>query len=1155
MTHNSDNAVPVGTLPDMPVAWSATNGTMSPPAGTVISGTANSTFTSTSGSAGTACAMVDNQQICTPIAVNAPSFAINDVTHLEGSPSGTTSYVFTVTKTGATALPSSVNFTTVDGTATLLDNDYQTNSGTLSFPASATTDTQQITVLVNKDTAGEPDEAFTVHLDTPVNATISDADGTGTIQNDDTDVSVAVSPLSVTEDGAPNLVYTFIRNGVVATPLTVNFFVGGSATFGGVNGDYTQSGAATFSSSSGTVTFGAGNSTVDVTIDPTADTRPEPNETVTLTLTSGAGYNVVPPTAATGTITDDDPCPTAFTVNNNGDASDANPGDGVCADGGAVCTLRAAIEEANALTACGTIDINFGIGDSTINVGSVLTISHNVNINGPSANKVAVSGTLATPTRVLGVTTGTVAMSNLTIRGARTVSSGSGLRVEGGNVIVSNTLFTDNVAVNGSGGAAGVVSGTLTIINSTISGNTATNGGGLYNGGATLNLINDTITSNSANGDVGGGACGINGHGGGLDVSSASVRNTIIAGNTDCNGDVPNITGSITNQGNNLLSGDPLVGALMDNGGPTFTHGLLYNSPAVDAGNDCVFNDTCVPPLGISLITDQRGLSRKVDGDLVSGAHVDIGAYERQQPESRSVPAGPHAQVDLVDVKLTFTSVPIPPGDDQSSNRVTPNGPAVPATASITVIDPGTQPAPPVGYSVGTIPTDPSCATNPSQAQCLPAFDVSTTAPYTPPVGLCFYLPAITDQNFFNGLKVLHREAGANAIYGDGDDVLVDPGSQKNFGAKIVCTQVSSLSAFVIAHTTTPTASNGAVSGTIVDSSGAPVEGAAVRMSGTQNRLTITDAAGNYHFDNVETNGFYTVVPTRANFIFSPAQRAFSQLGQHTDATFNATPTGNALNPLDGAEYFVRQQYLDFLGREPDEAGFNFWVNNIESCGADANCRPVKRVDTSAAFFLSIEFQQTGYLVYRTYQAAYGDPPGAPVPVKLSEFKPDTSEIGNGVIVNQSGWETVLENNKQTFTAEFVQRPRFTAAYPATMTPDQFVDQLFTNAGVTPAAGERTAAINEFGAAPTSADAAARARSLRRVAENSALAQQEFNRAFVLMQYFGYLRRDVNTGPDADFSGYNFWLNKLNTFGGNFRDAEMVKAFLVSGEYRGRFPR
>ena len=236
------------------------------------------------------------------------------------------------------------------------------------------------------------------------------------------------------------------------------------------------------------------------------------------------------------------------------------------------------------------------------------------------------------------------------------------------------------------------------------------------------------------------------------------------------------------------------------------------------------------------------------------------------------------------------------------------------------------------------------------------------------------------------------------------------------------------------------------------------------------------------------------------------------------------------LNPLDTTEYFVRQQYVDFLGREPDEAGFNFWVNNIESCGADQNCRAVARIDTSGAFFLSIEFQQTGYLVYRTYQAAYGDMPDAPVPIRLSEFKPDTAEIGNGVVVLQSGWETVLENNKQAFAAEFVQRARFTAAYPTTMTPAEFVDKLFTNAGVAPTASDRTAAISEFGTAGTSSDVAARGRALRRVAENSTLAQQEFNQAFVLMQYFGYLRRDANTGPDTDFSGYNFWLDKLNTF-------------------------
>jgi len=366
---------------------------------------------------------------------------------------------------------------------------------------------------------------------------------------------------------------------------------------------------------------------------------------------------------------------------------------------------------------------------------------------------------------------------------------------------------------------------------------------------------------------------------------------------------------------------------------------------------------------------------------------------------------------------------------------------------------------------------------------------------------------------------------------------------------------LTQLSPWTLAADNTPTAANGDVSGRIVDASGNPVEGAAVRMSGTENRLTVTDAQGNYHFDSVETNGFYTVTPSRVNFSFNPSQRAFSQLGLHTDAAFAATATNTTQNPLDATEYFVRQQYVDFLNREPDEAGLTFWVDNIESCGGDDNCRSAKRTDTSAAFFLSIEFQQTGFVVYRTYQAAYGEMSNAPVPLKLSEFKPDTQEIGNGVVVNQSGWERTLENNKQAFMTAFVQRSRFAAAYPTTMTAAEFVDKLFANAGVTPSDDDRLAAINEFASGGTSADTAARSRVLRRVAENAKLAQQEFNSAFVLMQYFGYLRRDPNTGPDTNFDGYNFWLTKLNKFNGNFREAEMVKAFLVAGEYRQRFPR
>ncbi len=285
-------------------------------------------------------------------------------------------------------------------------------------------------------------------------------------------------------------------------------------------------------------------------------------------------------------------------------------------------------------------------------------------------------------------------------------------------------------------------------------------------------------------------------------------------------------------------------------------------------------------------------------------------------------------------------------------------------------------------------------------------------------------------------------------------------------------------------------------------------------------------------------------------------------------STANATiddneETNGTSNPIDVAGFFVRQHYVDFFTREPDTSGLNFWTNEITQCGADAACTDLKRINVSAAFFLSIEFQQTGYLVHRVYKASYGDATGTstfggthqlPVPiVRLNEFLFDTQRIGRGVIVGQTGWEQVLENNKQAFCAEFVQRTRFATAFSLTLTPAQFVDALFGNAAVTPSGTERQVAIDEFGGAGTSADLAARGRALRRVAENGTLSQQEFNRAFVLMQFFGYLRRNPNDPQDTDYTGYDFWLGKLNQFGGNFVNAEMVKAFITSIEYRQRF--
>ena len=262
-------------------------------------------------------------------------------------------------------------------------------------------------------------------------------------------------------------------------------------------------------------------------------------------------------------------------------------------------------------------------------------------------------------------------------------------------------------------------------------------------------------------------------------------------------------------------------------------------------------------------------------------------------------------------------------------------------------------------------------------------------------------------------------------------------------------------------------------------------------------------------------------------------------------------------NRIDDPQFFVTQHYRDFLNREPDASGLAFWVNEITSCGANAQCLQVKRVNVSAAFFLSIEFQETGYLVYKFYKAAYGNlPGGAPVPVRFNGFLPDTQQIGQGVVVGVGDWTLKLEDNKKAFAAAFGARASLAVAEPTALTPSQFVDALYTNAGViAPPAAERTAAINEFNGAGNTADTAARGRALRRVAENADLGRQEFNRAFVLMQYFGYLHRNPNDPPEPtlDYQGYNFWLGKLNQFGGNFVDAEMVKAFLVSGEYRQRF--
>jgi hypothetical protein len=289
-------------------------------------------------------------------------------------------------------------------------------------------------------------------------------------------------------------------------------------------------------------------------------------------------------------------------------------------------------------------------------------------------------------------------------------------------------------------------------------------------------------------------------------------------------------------------------------------------------------------------------------------------------------------------------------------------------------------------------------------------------------------------------------------------------------------------------------------------------------------------------------------------------------LGLPSSTTITINDSGfSGPNQIDTTSFFVREQYVDFLNREPDTSGLNFWINNIDSCGSDVGCREVRRIDTSAAFFLSIEFQQTGYLVERIYKASYGNGTGTStfggnhnlsVPiVRLNEFLGDTQRIGRGVIVGQGNWQQQIEDNKQAFTEEFVLRSRFLTALPLNLTPTQFVDTLNDNAkdgsGNKPlSTAERDQLVSDL-----TAGIKTRAQALRAVAEDPDLASAEFNRAFVLMEYFGYLRRNPFDAPEPtlDYTGYDFWLTKLNQFNGNYINAEMVKAFLSSIEYRRRF--
>jgi hypothetical protein len=330
-----------------------------------------------------------------------------------------------------------------------------------------------------------------------------------------------------------------------------------------------------------------------------------------------------------------------------------------------------------------------------------------------------------------------------------------------------------------------------------------------------------------------------------------------------------------------------------------------------------------------------------------------------------------------------------------------------------------------------------------------------------------------------------------------------------------------------------------------------------------------TRASGTLQFAAGQASRTFTVLISDDSYVEGAETTQLILSNPSAGALLGSQPTATLLiteddfnaggpNPIDNAEAFVEQLYRDFLNRQPDSTGVAFWTAQITSCGTNAACISQARVNVAAAFFLSIEFNQTGYLVERLYKTSYGNANGSstlggahslPVPiVRLNEFLPDTQKIGQGLIVGQVGWETVLENNKVAFVNEFVLRSRFTNAYPAGMAAATFVDTLNTNAGNPLSTTERNQLVSDL-----SGGVKTRAQVLRTIAEHQNLFNAEFNRAFVLMQYIGFVRRNPNDAPDTDYTGFDFWFTKLNQFNGDYQKAEMVKAFITSTEYRQRF--
>jgi cyclophilin family peptidyl-prolyl cis-trans isomerase len=296
-------------------------------------------------------------------------------------------------------------------------------------------------------------------------------------------ITLALSPTSVSEDGTNNLIYTFSRNGDLSAALTANYKVAGTATF---NTDYTRIGTGNFTATSGTITFAAGASTATLTIDPTADTVVESNETVALTLATGTGYTIGTTTAVTGTIVNDDVPVINLSANQTIVEGNSNPQNvtyTVTLSRSDTRVITVNYATANGTATAGS-DYTSRTGTLTFNSG-VTSQSINIPILNDSINEANETFTL-TLTSPTNANLGTRTSVTTTISDTLTASVTTTLPTN-----VENLTLTGTTAINGTGNA----------VNNILQGNSGNNILSGLNGNDTLwgGVGNDTLTGGVGN--------------------------------------------------------------------------------------------------------------------------------------------------------------------------------------------------------------------------------------------------------------------------------------------------------------------------------------------------------------------------------------------------------------------------------------------------------------------------------------------------------------------------------------------------------------------------------------------------------------------------------------------------------------------------------